>query len=294
MTSLYLSVYNTSAAISALSHSQYFTGLIVRQSLLASNEELDMLFSDLIPLAQKQNIQLYFKDNRLLHNAHLDTVKQNIKHLKGHSIGLFIGDPAVIALAQEIAYDGDIIFAPEMILTSHQNAQFWLEQGAHNVEISHELTFKEINAIMNNLSITPFVQVHGQLSMFQSRRLLIDNYYTHLNYHAESDETTHISLYDKERDLNYTIIQDDRGTEIYNGQSISIIDLLDRFDSFPRCIIDTYFLTTNKQVAVIQLYSEALQDSNYVLNKEMYAQKMKMIYGDEPLSRGFFLKPTIF
>lgn len=295
MIPLYISVYDINAAIDTLTHHSHIKGLIMRQSLLMTPADTTSILQQLVPQTRAHNIHFYLKDNRLLHNQHIPLVKQNLLLLKGHNIGLFIGDPAVIAIAQELEYDGDIIFAPEMILTSHQNAHFWITQGADTVEISHELTFRELNAIINQLPVLPFVQIHGQLSMFQSRRLLVDNYFTHLNYtDTDVSSDAQLSLYDHERDLNYIITQDERGTEIYNGQSISIIDLLNRFDVFPNFVIDTYFLTPKKRNAVIQLYIEALQDQDYEVNKTTYAHKMQTIYGNEPLSRGFFLKPTIF
>lgn len=295
MIPIYVSVYDYQSALDVLETHKNIEGLILRQSLLSTSEEIDNIIHNLLPLANQAGIKLYIKDNRLLHNMHLKTVTQTLSQLNTHNIGVFIGDPAIFTITNKISYDGDVIFAPEMILTSHQNAQFWIDQGATNVEISHELTFKELNVIIQNLKHRPFVQIHGQLSMFQSRRLLVNNYLTHLdlneNIHTHPGE---LALYDKERELHYIITQDERGTEIYNGQSISIIDLLNRFEIRPNCIVDTYFLTKQKREDVINLYIEAFQDEAYDANKEIYANKMQLIYADEPLSRGFFLKPTIF
>lgn len=294
MRPLYISVYDCSAAVDVLSTHTQLDGVIFRHSLLSSREELNDIIHTLIPRAEHVKVRLYMKDNRLLHNEHLTHVRETLLQLKGHNIGLFIGDPAVISIAKSIEYDGEIIFAPEMIMTSLGSAQFWMNQGANNVEISHELTFKELNFMIENLTKLPFVQIHGQLSMFQSRRLLVDNYFTHLNHEEAIESHGQLSLYDKERDLRYIVTQDERGTEIYNGHIISIIDLLDRFPIMPNCIVDTYFLTRQKRNEVIELYIEVTQDTAYTINKEMYAKKIQMIYADTPVSRGFFLKPTIF
>lgn len=294
MKSLYISVYDYEAAIDVASTHEQIAGVILRHSLLSTSAELAPILQKLVPEMQNKTIKLYLKDNRLLHNTHLKTVEENLEYLKGNNIGIFAGDPAVLAIAKKIGYDGEVVFAPEMIMTSDGSAQFWLNQGAHNVEIAHELTFKELNVIMKNLAIAPFVQIHGQLSMFQSRRLLIDNYFTHLGYKEQMRSDGNLSLYDKERELNYIITQDERGTEIYNGQTISIIDLLSRFEQMPNCIVDTYFLTKQKRDATIELYLMALADVDYEVNKNGYAEKMQLIYNDEKLSRGFFLKPTIF
>lgn len=293
MKPLYISVYDYETALDVVRTHPQVTGIILRQSLLSTSDELDEI-KHLVQEVQNADVQLYLKDNRLLHNSHLKTVITTLKYLNGNKVGIFVGDPAVIKIAKEIAYDGEIVFAPEMVITSHGNAQFWVQQGARNVEISHELTFKELNVIMKNLSIIPFVQIHGQLSMFQSRRLLVDNYFTHLDHKISVAEHGQLSLYDKERELNYIITQDERGTEIYNGQIISIVDLLHRFEKMPNCIVDTYFSTKQKRNAVISLYLEALSDQEYETHKDAYAEKMKEIYVDEQLSRGFFLKPTIF
>lgn len=294
MIPLYISVYTYKEALDVIQTHQAIHGVIIRQSLLATDESITEICNSLVEEAKQNKIELYIKDNRLLHNTHLSRVKQTMTQLKGHNIGIFAGDPAVIAIAKEIGYDGAIIFAPEMIMTSHTSAQFWLNQGANNVEISHELTFKELNVITNHLEKAPFVQIHGQLSMFQSRRLLVDNYFDHLDIQGLNNTEGQLSLYDKERELHYIITQDDRGTEIYNGQIISIIDLLDRFEKMPLGIIDTYFLTRQKRNDLISLYLEVIADAEYSTNKADYAKRIQAIYGEQPISRGFFLKPTIF
>lgn len=294
MDSLNISVYDYASALAVAQSHPQISGIILRYSLLADEIQTKQITDELVRITRQNDIKLYLKDNRLLHNMHIQKVKENMLLLSKYNIGIFAGDPAIIAIAQEINYDGEIIFAPEMVMTSHRNGQFWIDQGAAGIEISHELTFKEINAMMELLTVKPFVQIHGQLSMFQSRRLLIDNYFNHLQKDDVIDENSQLSLYDKERDLHYTITQDTRGTEIYNGQTISIIDLLDRFVEKPHYIVDTYFLTAEKRNRVIELYVQALMDSAYLENKKQYAIEMQHIYQTEQLSRGFFLKPTIF
>lgn len=292
---LYISVYDTITALDVLKNHTVIDGIIVRQSLLSLEDTLSFWQQELIPLAKDKSIKLYLKDNRLLHNKHLLKVKSLLSMLKDTTVGLFIGDPAVIMIAQEVNYQGEVVFSPEMILTSSGNSQFWVNQGANSVEYAHELTFNEINTMISNQTFIPFVQIHGKLSMFQSRRLLVDNYFTHLEKsNLFTDALGELSLYDKERELHYIITQDERGTEIYNGQIISVIDMLDRFEKRPNCIVDTYFLTKEKRDQIINLYITALNDLNYTDNKQIYANQMQTIYKDEQLSRGFFLRPTIF
>lgn len=292
---LYISVYDTTTALDVLNTHTDIDGVIVRQSLLSLEETLTFWQQELIPLAKEKAIKLYLKDNRLLHNEHLKKVTELLVTLKDTMIGLFIGDPAAMMIAKEIGYQGEVVFSPEMILTSSGNSQFWVNQGANSVEYAHELTFKEINAMIEKQTFVPFVQIHGKLSMFQSRRLLVDNYFTHLEKNTLSESNLgELSLYDKEREQHYIITQDERGTEIYNGQIISVIDMLDRFETRPNCIVDTYFLTKEKRDQIIALYIAALSDTGYADNKQTYANQMQTIYKDEQLSRGFFLRPTIF
>lgn len=294
MKPLYISVYNFETALDVLETHHDISGIIIRASLLELHKVFETELLPLLTKAKESNVAIYIKDNRLLHNNMMNDIKDSLRAIQSHAVGLFVGDPAIIEIAKEFQMKNDIIFAPEMILTSSTNCQFWINQGASNVEFSHELTFKEINQMMSKLHSLPFVQIHGQLSMFQSRRLLVDNYLTHLEHDVIGETKAGLSLYDKERDLHYTITQDERGTEIYNGQIISIIDLLHRFDQMPLAIIDTFFLTKERRNRVIDLYKEALSDDSYPEHATIYAEKMQSIFKDATLSRGFFLKPTIF
>lgn len=237
------------------------------------------------------NKTLYIKDTFIFHTGDLNKVYSSIKSLNTN-IKLIVGDPAFLYHFKQI--DRDIVYGPDMIITSSKNGNFWIDNNAKTVELGKELTFAEINEICKNLQQTPFLQIFGNVSMFQSRRQLLSNFENHLNKTNKFKENDDLYLYDYERNLSYKILESDRGTEVFNGEIISIIDRIESF-LYPMNLIlnidNKFSENINKQIILLHIN---VLTNKYEKNKLASIKKEVELLLDEPISRGFFYKETVY
>ncbi|MEJ7378775.1 U32 family peptidase, partial [Staphylococcus epidermidis] len=82
--------------------------------------------------------------------------------------------------------------------------------------LARELSLEEILNIKANSDVEIEVQVHGMTCMFQSKRMLLGNYYTFQDRQMkiqrnEAATDSQLLLYDEERDNKYPVFED------YNG-----------------------------------------------------------------------------
>ncbi|REB25915.1 U32 family peptidase, partial [Staphylococcus pseudintermedius] len=76
------------------------------------------------------------------------------------------------------------------------------------------------------------VQVHGMTCMFQSKRMLLGNYYTFQDRQMkiqrnEAATDSQLLLYDEDRDNKYPVFEDYNGTNIMSRNDIRLIEELE-------------------------------------------------------------------
>ena len=63
-------------------------------------------------------------------------------------------------------------------MTNYFQCNYWGKKGASRAVLARELSLDEIINIKENANVEIEVQVHGMTCMFQSKRMLLGNYYT--------------------------------------------------------------------------------------------------------------------
>ena len=66
----------------------------------------------------------------------------------------------------------------ETLVTNYFQCNYWGKKGASRAVLARELSLDEIINIKENANVEIEVQVHGMTCMFQSKRMLLGNYYT--------------------------------------------------------------------------------------------------------------------
>lgn len=253
-------------------------------------------------LAEKYNKKIYVAVNILIHADRLKAVKKYLQWLASIGVdGVLFADPAVYMLVKELELELPLHFGAETTVTNYGACNFWAKKGIKRVVVSRELPFADIKEIKAQTEIQVEAQVYGVTCMFQSKRNLIDNYTNHIN-NPELNKLNDISLYDKERLLNYAICQDQNGTHIMSANDICMIDELDVFiDASISSLRIEGLLQTSAHIAqVVNLYATALNlavtdRDAYKEQKQTFFQKIASLPEQKrKLDRGFYYKKTVY
>lgn len=173
----------------------------------------------------------YAAVNGIFHNYHLNALEDYIQFLHEIKVDRIIfGDPAVVMFVKQQANPIALNWDAEALVTNHFQCNYWGQKGAARAQLARELSLDEILNIKAHANVEIEVQVHGMTCMFQSKRMLLGNYYTfqerQMKIKRNIDERS-LLLYDEERDNKYPVYEDYNGTHIMSPNDICLIEELE-------------------------------------------------------------------
>ncbi|SIG71938.1 Uncharacterized protease yhbU precursor [Mycobacteroides abscessus subsp. abscessus] len=193
----------------------------------------------------------------------------------------------------------------ETIVTNYFQCNYWGGKGAKRAVLARELNLDEILNIKKHANVEIEVQVHGMTCMFQSKRMLLGNYYTFQDRQMKiqrSENDQDLLLYDEERENKYPVFEDYNGTHIMSPNDICLIEELEPFfeaniDSFKIDGIlqsEAYINTVTAQYReAIDLYHE--DPEAYEDEKFMLIDPIEEIQPEHrPFDEGFLYKQTVY
>lgn len=259
-----------------------------------------------IKLAHERNKKIYVAMNALFHNDRVEDLADYVTFLnKAGADAIVFGDPAVLMTVKEVAPDMRLHWNTETTGTNWYTCNYWGRKGAKRAVLAREINLDAVLETKEHAEIEIEVQIHGMTCMFQSKRMLIGNYYRYQGKNLKverhgKDESLY--LYDPERDNRYPIFEDENGTHIMSPNDICMIDELDELldaeiDSFK---IDGILKSPEYLEKVVSLYRKAIDayaedpDQYDEMKDDLYAE----IEGIQPKNRrldtGFFFKETVY
>lgn len=262
--------------------------------------------ADAIQTIQQAGKAVYLDMHTMITAELLTKVEPIVNILKAHPVeGVLFSDPGLFLVLREQLPEQKLIYAAEATTTNWYTANFWLQKGVKTTVLAKELTKKAIKSIdhhLENTDITLEVQVFGPLTMFHSRRNLLDNYYKELQQVNETNNQQY--LFDAERNNYYPIFEDASGTHILSPNDVCVINELDYLADLSHVQwlkIDCLYHEREFMNQVIDAFISAreLLENNPTAYKEQKNDLMAEIialYTTEyrKCDRGFFYKPTIY
>lgn len=234
-----------------------------------------------VNLAHEYDKKVYVAVNGIFHNYHLNALENYIEFLHEIRVDRIIfGDPAVVMYVKKQNNPIPLNWDAETIVTNYFQCNYWGEKGAKRAVLARELNLDEILNIKKHAKVEIEVQVHGMTCMFQSKRMLLGNYYTFQDRQMKiqrSENEQDLLLYDEERENKYPVFEDYNGTHIMSPNDICLIEELEPFfeaniDSFKIDGIlhsESYINTVTAQYReAIDLYHEdpeAYEDEKFML-----------------------------
>lgn len=259
-----------------------------------------------VNLAHEHDKKVYVAVNGIFHNYHLNALENYIEFLHEIRVDRIIfGDPAVVMYVKKQNNPIPLNWDAETIVTNYFQCNYWGEKGAKRAVLARELNLDEILNIKKHAKVEIEVQVHGMTCMFQSKRMLLGNYYTFQDRQMKiqrSENEQDLLLYDEERENKYPVFEDYNGTHIMSPNDICLIEELEPFfeaniDSFK---IDGILHSESYINTVTAQYREAID--LYHENPEAYEDEKFMLIDPieeiqpehRPFDEGFLYKQTVY
>ncbi|MCE7786791.1 peptidase U32 family protein [Staphylococcus xylosus] len=259
-----------------------------------------------VNLAHSKDKKIYAAVNGLFHNYHLNAVESYIEFLHEINVDRIIfGDPAVIMFVKNQDNPIPLNWDAETLVTNYFQCNYWGKKGAKRAQLARELNLEEILNIKANANVEIEVQVHGMTCMFQSKRMLLGNYYTFQERQLKIERNLvadELLLYDEERDNKYPVFEDYNGTHIMSPHDICLIEELEplleagidalKIDGVLQS--EEYInVCTEQYREAIDLYNEdpeAYEDEKFMLVDPIEAIQPE----HRPFDEGFLYKQTVY
>ena len=259
-----------------------------------------------VNLAHSNDKKVYAAVNGLFHNYHLNAVKSYIEFLHEIKVDRIIfGDPAVIMFVKNQDNPIPLNWDAETLVTNYFQCNYWGKKGAKRAQLARELNLEEILNIKANANVEIEVQVHGMTCMFQSKRMLLGNYYTFQERQLKIERNLvadELLLYDEERDNKYPVFEDYNGTHIMSPHDICLIEELEPLleASIDALKIDGVLQSEEYINVCTEQYREAIDLYNedpeaYDDEKFMLVDPIEAIQSEHrPFDEGFLYKQTVY
>ena len=264
------------------------------------------MMKEAVEIAHRNNKKVYAAVNGLFHNYHLDALEDYIHFLHQIQVDRIIfGDPAVIMFVKKQSNPIPLHWDAGALVTNYFQCNYWGKKGASRAVLAKELSLEEMINIKKNANVEIEVQVHGMTCMFQSKRMLLGNYYTFQDRQMKIERNNaqqDLLLYDEERDNKYPVFEDYNGTHIMSPNDICLIEELEPFleagiDAFK---IDGVLQSEDYINVVTEQYREAIDLYNedpeaYDDEKFMLIDPIEEIQPEHrPFDEGFLYKQTVY
>ncbi len=197
-----------------------------------TNKELEQGIEYCHKYGRKSNITV----NIVPHNDDLKGIEEYLKYLqKIEADALIVADPGIIEIAKETIPDMRLHLSTQANTTNYHTANFWYKQGVSRIVLARELTFKEIEEIVNNspkdLEFEAFV--HGAMCISYSGRCLLSSFMTgrfsNKGDCAQACRWKYNLVEEKRPGEYYPIEENDEGTFIMNSKDMCMIEYLQKF-----------------------------------------------------------------
>lgn len=259
-----------------------------------------------VELIHQHDKKAYVAVNGIFHNYHLNALEDYISYLHELNVDRIIfGDPAVVMFVKQQAHPIPLNWDAETLVTNYFQCNYWGNKGANRAVLARELNLEEILNIKQHANVEIEVQVHGMTCMFQSKRMLLGNYYTFQQRQMKierNDISNQLLLYDEERDNKYPVYEDYNGTHIMSPNDMCLIEELDALleagiDAFK---IDGVLQSEEYINVCTAQYREAIDLFNedpesYEDEKFMLVDPIEEIQPEHrPFDEGFLFKQTVY
>jgi len=219
---------------------------------------------DVIKKIRENQKEVYILLNKVFTDSELNDVKSYLKSLPIDMITGFIGaDLGLLETMKELDITSKFVYNPETLLTNDVDFNDLSSEHIKGAFVSKEITLEDIIEIGNLKKYELFYFGHGHMSMFYSKRQMLNTFKDYQNESNNLHEDHHLRLSEAKRpDESYPIIEDDAGTHVFRGYVFNSFKAIERLESVvDYFIVDTLFLDDDYAIDIINMYKEKQIDA---------------------------------
>jgi len=248
--------------------------------------------------------KMYVTVNIFAHNDDLKTLPEYLMQLESYGVdAIIVSDPGVIWLAKKYAPKLTIHLSTQANTTNWASCKFWKSVGINRVVLSRELSFNEINTIIEQNKEMEFEAfVHGAMCMSYSGRCMLSSFLTGRS--ANRGECTHpcrwkYYLIEEKRPGEYMpVLEDERGTYIFNSKDLCMLEHIPELvnSGLTSFKIEGRMKSIHYVATVVKAYRQAIDA--YYANPDQYAfrqqwlEEVKKVSDREYTTGFYFHRPT--
>lgn len=186
-----------------------------------------------VNFAHEKGVKVYVTVNIFPHNEDLEGLPEYVKALEKIGVDAIIcSDPGVIKIIKETAPSIPLHISTQANTVNWASAQFWYEQGAERIILARELSLEDVKEIRRRVPVELETFIHGAMCISYSGRCLLSNYMAGRDANrgecAQACRWNYSLVEEKRPGKFYPVIEDDRGTYIFNSQDLCLIEHMDK------------------------------------------------------------------
>lgn len=238
-------------------------------------------------------LEMLVQVNRFFMEEELFAVEEHLQLLKALDVdGIYFGDEGVLYLAKGLGMEEKLIYAPDTLITNHEDVNFYLAQKLHSVALAKEITLEEIIRIAQRSDASRIeVIIHGYLPMMHSKRTLLSNYMKFMNKDYDPYEKRSLYIMEETREAHMPILEDAMGTHIFSGFIqcffAEIKQLQKAGIGYVR--IDGMFKDSTYVMEMLRLYRAILDE---VMSAKEAIARYHAVYPNDVIDSGFLYTKT--
>lgn len=130
-------------------------------------------------IAKEYGVKVYATTNIFAHEENFEGFKEFVIHLQACGVtGIIVSDPGYIHICQQYAPELEIHISTQHSITNYQAVNYYQSLGASRVVLARELSFDEIQDIVDHTDCEIEIFIHGAVCSSYSGRCTLSNHMT--------------------------------------------------------------------------------------------------------------------
>lgn len=222
-----------------------------------TREELE----ELVQLTHEKGKKIRVAVNAIMHPETMTNIPDYLTFLTSIKADeIVVGDPGVIHVLRRDNYDLPYIYDAATMVTSSRQINFWGKRGAIGAVLAREIPYLELVELAPNLDIFGEILVYGATCIHQSKRPLVENYFSFVKGDEETDKARNLFIAEpKEDETHYSIYEDQHGTHIFATDDVNLMDELDKLYTLGlhHWKLDGIYTPGDNYVSIVACFIEA-------------------------------------
>lgn len=242
-------------------------------------------------LCQKYDLEMAVALNRFFLEEDLPVLQESLAFLKTLPISrIYYSDESVLCCAMELEMHDRLVYAPETLVTNHQDASYYIQEGIKGVVLSKDITLKELCSISSHCPNQCEVIIHGRVNIMHSRRNLLSSYMEFVKKDVPVRNRLDLYLVEEKREDKMPIIEDEMGTHVFSGYTLASFNELQALQeaSVEYARIDGLFHDVDYVLEALDLYHQVMDGVNPQEIMQAYQEK----YAEDHVTDGFYHQAT--